>query len=106
MQDTTEQNAKVHLAIEGEVTIYRAIELKEQILAAVAGAGEVEIDLSRVTEMDSSGLQIMVAAKLESILRGHRLSFSGHTQAVQQVIDLCELGGFFGDPVVISPNLH
>jgi anti-anti-sigma factor len=92
----------IHLQIEGEMTIYRAQELKELISPALVSGQDVEISLAQVTEMDSTGLNLMLAAKHESILRGSQLSVVGHSQAVQEVFDMCDLGSFFGDPVVLS----
>ena len=43
----------------------------------------------------------MLAAKLESIALGTHLSVVGHSQAVQEVLDMCDLGSFFGDPIVL-----
>ncbi len=93
---------KVKFAIDGEMTIYRAEELKEHIRMALSTNRDVEIDLSRVTEIDSAGLQLMLSSKLESIVRSTQLSFVGHSQAVNEVLDMCNLGSFFGDPVVIN----
>lgn len=98
------QTASIHIEIEGEMTISRAAELREQILPALQQGGEVEIDLSGVTEIDASGVQLMLAAKIESMARDVKLVFACHSQAVQEVLDLCDLGSFFGDPVVISPK--
>jgi|WetSurMetagenome_2_1015567.scaffolds.fasta_scaffold00358_10 anti-sigma B factor antagonist len=92
---------KTHLNIEGELTIYRASAIKEMICISLASNQDVEIDLSRVSEMDSAGLQLMLASKLESIARGTKLSFIGHSPAVREVMDICDLGGFFGDPIVM-----
>jgi anti-sigma B factor antagonist len=92
---------KLHISIEGEMTIYRAAELKDMISSALASNEDIEIDLSRVSEMDSAGLQLMLASKLESMVRRTELSFIGHSQAVREVLDICDLGGFFGDPIVM-----
>jgi len=92
----------IRIKIEGEMTISRVAELKEQIMPTLLQAGEVEIDLSGVTEIDAAGMQLMLAAKLESIVRDVKLAFIGHSQVVQDVLDLCDLGSFFGDPMVIS----
>ncbi len=99
--EKTDGNA-VQFAIAGEMTIFRAAELKAAMLAEIAQAQEIEIDLSRVTEIDSAGVQLMVAAKLEAILRGKELRFSGHSKPVTDMLDLCDLGSFFGDQIVIS----
>jgi anti-anti-sigma factor len=94
----------VQFAVEGEMTIFRASELKAAMLTEIERAQEVEIDLSRVSEIDSAGLQLMIAAKLEAILRGKQLRFTGHSKPVTDMLDLCDLGGFFGDQIVISSH--
>lgn len=99
--DNTDQKT-VQFAVEGEMTIFRAAELKAAMLPEIARGQEIEIDLSRVTEIDSAGVQLMVAAKLEAILRGKELHFTGHSKPVMDMLDLCDLGSFFGDQIVIS----
>jgi anti-anti-sigma factor len=101
--EKTDQKA-VQLAVEGEMTIFRAADLKAAMLSEMELGQVVEIDLSRVTEIDSAGLQLMVAAKLEAILRGKELHFSGHSQPVLDMLDLCDLGGFFGDQIIIPSH--
>ncbi len=54
------------LVLEGALTIYRAQELKTQLLAALREDPELRLDLSRVTELDSSGLQLLYLAKREA----------------------------------------
>ena len=84
------------------MTIYRANELKQELLDKISGNQEIDIDLSSVTEIDSAGLQLMVLAKLEAVARNRVLRFDGHSKAVMEILDLADLAGFFGDPVVIS----
>ncbi len=94
----------VQFAVEGEMTIFRAAELKAAMLPEIERGQEIEIDLSRVTEIDSAGVQLMVAAKLEAILRGKELHFTGHSKPVMDMLDLCDLGGFFGDQIIIPSH--
>ncbi|BBI99735.1 hypothetical protein FGKAn22_14280 [Ferrigenium kumadai] len=101
--EKTDGNA-VQFAVEGEMTIFRAAELKAAMLPEIARAQEIEVDLSHVTEIDSAGVQLMVAAKLEAILRGKELRFTGHSKPVLDMLDLCDLGGFFGDQIIISSH--
>ena len=61
--------------------------------------------VSQVTEIDSAGLQLLVAAKLEALIRDKQLHFVGHSKPVLEVLDLCDLGGFFGDQVVIDSQV-
>jgi anti-anti-sigma factor len=91
-----------HLAIEGELTIFRAQELKEVIMTVITASDEIEIDLSHVSEVDAAGMQLLVSTKLEAILRGKTLHYAGHSKTVLDMIDLCDLGSFFGDQLVIE----
>ncbi|UGQ45170.1 STAS domain-containing protein [Massilia endophytica] len=62
------QGARSALAIEGELTIYRAAELKPVLLEAAAG-GALALDLSQVTEFDSAGLQLLLMAQRQATLQ-------------------------------------
>lgn len=101
---TKESKDVVHFPIEGEMTIFVAQELREAIMPIISGKseGEIEIDLSRVTEVDAAGMQLMVSVKLEAILRGKTLRYTGHSKPIMDMIDLCDLGEFFGDQVIIG----
>ena len=96
------QNEIARFQIDGEMTIFRATELREKIMQLISGNDGVEIDLSHVTEVDGAGMQLMVSAKLEAILRGKTLRFSGHSKPILDMLDMSDLGGFFGDQVVMS----
>ncbi len=103
MTDTTAVNeGHCRYRIEGEMTIFRAAELKNELLDNISQHGEVEVDLSGVTEIDTSGLQLMVMAKVEAELKNRDLRFTGHSRPVLEILDMCDLAAFFGDPVVIS----
>lgn len=93
--------ASVKVALSGEFTIFTAQAVQAELLAALAAGGDVDVDLSQVGEMDSAGLQLMLAAKRSATARGQALRFAGHSQAVVDTLDLCDLTGHFGDPVLI-----
>ena len=90
----------------GEFTIFTAAELKPKLLDAInqTDTGEIDVDLSEVSEIDSAGLQLMVMAKREATAQGKTLRFTKHSDAVLGLIDLCDLSGFFGDPMLIRSN--
>ncbi|MDD2701038.1 MAG: STAS domain-containing protein [Sideroxydans sp.] len=98
------KHATAHFALDGEMTIYRAAELKEILQPHIDHASVIEIDLSKVSEIDSAGLQVLISAKLEAMIRDKQLHFVGHSKPVLEMLDLCDLGGFFGDQVVIFPH--
>ena len=91
------------LAISGEFTIFSAAALKQTLLDTIAqgGPGDIDIDLSDVSEIDSAGLQLMVMTKREAAAAGKNVRFVRHSDAVLDLIDLCDLSGFFGDPMLI-----
>lgn len=90
------------LVIEGELSIYTAAELKPQLYSIVQQHAELELDLSAVSEIDSAGLQLLIAAKREAADSGRILRLCQHSPAVLEVFDLCNMAAFFGDPLIIS----
>lgn len=95
-------DGKTQLRIDGEMTIYTAAELAAPLFTQLQTHAPLDLDLSMVSELDSAGLQLLMAAKRESERSGMPLSLSGHSQAVIEVFELCDLSGFFGDPLVLS----
>ena len=94
--------ATVSLALAGELTIYRAAELKAELLEAVRRDAELEIDLSGVTELDTCGVQLLMLAKRCAQEQGGSLRLTGHSPAVLDAFELFDLAGWFGDPLVMA----
>lgn len=92
--------------VDGEMTIYTAADMKARLIPLLAQCPELEIDLSQVSEMDSAGLQLLILAKRECADRNGSLHLVGHSPAVLEVLDMCNMTPFFGDPVVISSQTH
>ncbi len=74
------------LAVSGEMTIYHAAELKAPLLAAFDGGGDTVLELSRVGEADSAGLQLLLLMRAEAARRGRRLLLAGVSPAVQEIL--------------------
>jgi anti-anti-sigma factor len=87
------------LKIEGELTIFRAMELQPAILGTPLVD---EIDLSGVTELDSAGLQLLMLAKKTAHTQGKGLQLTGHSPAVMDVFELLNVAGYFGDHLVMD----
>jgi anti-anti-sigma factor len=90
------------LCIDGELSIYRAAELKEALLAAVREHAAVEINLSGVTEFDTAGVQLLLLAKREALAAQRTLTLTRHSPAVVEVFALLDLVGHFGDPIALQ----
>lgn len=90
-----------HLKITEEMTIYSAVELKEQLLVLLNECHGLEVDLSGVTELDSAGLQVLLLLKSEAIRHNKELRIANHSLVVIEVLELLNLVVRFGDPIVI-----
>ena len=89
------------LRLEGEMTIYNALEIKLRLMEAVGRGANPEIDLSAITEVDTAGLQLLILAKDEAARQGKTLRYLNHSAAVVEALDFCNLTSRFGDPVVL-----
>jgi anti-anti-sigma factor len=85
------------LRIEGELTIQRAADLKDALLAEPPPA---EVDLSGVTEMDSAGLQLLILADREARAAGRSLRLLSPSAAVRDVLDLLKLPLCQAEPTI------
>lgn len=86
------------------MTIYGVLEQKRQLLAYLASAKELQIDLGGVTEIDSAGLQLLLFIKQEAARLGSQLTLTQHSRAVVDALELLNLSHHFGDPIVISAD--
>ena len=87
------------LRIEGELTIFRATELKPVLLDEPAPQ---EIDLSGVTEIDTAGVQLLMLAKKTAQAAHRELRLVAHSQAVIEVFELLNVAAYFDDPLVMA----
>jgi anti-anti-sigma factor len=88
----------------GEMTIYSAAELKPALLQALDQSEEIEIDLADISEIDTSGVQLLMLMKREAAAAGKALKLAGHSPAVLEVFELLGLGNWFGDPQLLPAD--
>jgi anti-anti-sigma regulatory factor len=87
------------LKIEGELTIFRAMELKPAMLPTPP---LTDIDLSGVTDLDTAGLQLLMLAKKTALAEQRELRLVGHSPAVLEVFELLNVAAYFGDHLVMD----
>ncbi len=97
-------STSIRLGLSEDMTIYNAMDQKQQIVKALDAHDVVELDLSQVGEIDTSGLQLLILAKREAALHDKSLTIVAHSAAVRQTLDFCNLAAFFGDPVIIAAH--
>ncbi len=103
MMTTKTINGICHARVNGEMTIYTAMECRDLLRQCLhAGEKEVEIDLSGVTEIDSAGLQLLIQAKRAGARLGKPVRLVSHSPAVLEMIDLYQLAPEFGDLMIMS----
>ncbi len=95
-----DKDGVVHAAIQGEMTIYNAMEQKNKLAEYLKPVLELHLDLSEVSEIDSAGLQLLLWLKQEAT----QLNLIQHSQAVVEVFELLNLASHFGDPIVLSSH--
>ena len=87
------------LKIEGELTIFRAMELKPALLAEPP---VTNIDLSGVTDLDCAGVQLLMLAKKTALAQGRDVQLVGHSPVVLDVFELLNVAAYFGDHLVMD----
>jgi anti-anti-sigma factor len=83
---------KGRVFLSGEMNIYAAPLLKNELLAALrANLGDAAIDLAQVTEMDTAGLQMIMLARRLSLACGSELRLLNPSEPAREVLELCGL---------------
>jgi anti-anti-sigma factor len=89
-----------NLRLEGELTIYTAQDTRQlllQVLAADDAPDVLRMDLRAVTETDTAGIQLLLAAREHARSRGREVRFAGMAQSVEAAIQLLGLEDTFAD---------
>lgn len=103
--DVTEiDDITTQVVIQDEMTIYTVLEQKNILVDQLKAEKVLQLDLSKVSEIDSAGMQLLIFMKQEAIRLNNQFSLVHHSQAVVEVIELLGLTSFFGNPVVISAD--
>jgi anti-anti-sigma factor len=79
------------LALDEEMTIYRAAEIRLVLLAALEQGTPLALDLSPVAEIDTSGVQLLLAARRHAAASGVALTLCGQSTAVEEAFSLLGL---------------
>lgn len=96
---------QILLGIDGEMNIYHATEIKKELSEYLNRFEKLALDLSGVSEIDTSGYQILVSLKLKSKKENKKLAIINHSPDVLKIFDLYGAIGFFGDKIKVSSEL-
>ena len=89
------------LSVENEMTIYTAVQQRKQLVEFLSSGSELEISLTKVDEIDTAGLQLLILIKHEAAQANKSLRFVMHSPAVLDVLELTNLTSVFGDPLLL-----
>ena len=76
-----------NVRVTGEIDLATATELRQRLNSVIA-AGDVDLDLSDVTFLDSSGLVVLLAARQALHDKHHRLTVRNPSKRVLRVFEL------------------
>lgn len=98
------QNGIRHVALSGEVTVFNANAVRDQLLGALKETGDLDVDLSEVTEIDTAGVQLILAARREAKARSKAVRFSGCSPVVLDVMGLLGLSAYLAEGMAAEQN--
>ncbi|MDH5392426.1 MAG: STAS domain-containing protein [Gammaproteobacteria bacterium] len=93
---------EIKIDISGDMTIYEAAEIKQLFQNAIEKQANISISLANVSEIDSSGIQLMVSLKKAATDTDKTVSYHSHSPAVVALLDLFDMTSYFGDPIVME----
>jgi anti-anti-sigma factor len=92
MARTKTSTTKVRrIRIEGDMNIYRAQELKSELLGQLQTCRELELDLEEVAELDSAGVQLLVLVERDAKRHGKTVRLVAHSPATLETFTLLRL---------------
>lgn len=87
------------LALSGELTIYSAVEVSQNLLATVQeaqhSAGPVQLDLAGVTELDGAGMQLLLSTVKSVAEWGAGVALLNVPPNIQEILDSYHLANRF-----------
>lgn len=94
---TSNENKTKVFQLEGELDVHQAKTLKSDIIDSLEDSGwTYELDMDKVTYLDSSGLGMLVYLKKEIGKRQGQFKISNLNEPVLNVFKLTKLDTFFG----------
>ncbi|AXR61549.1 STAS domain-containing protein [Leptospira mayottensis] len=95
------------VTIEGELTIYEALEFKEKLDSVFRDCFPfLEIDLFKIQKIDTSCLQILLSFKKEAQRINADIRFVNYSHVVSKLIDFYELSGLLNNDSKLSKSLQ
>jgi len=75
------------IKIEGDLVIASVAEAKPEIVAALAGARDIRLDLSAIDDCDTAGVQLLLMARASARLQGKRLATIARSASFAEAVE-------------------
>jgi len=102
IQKVKQNDKSVVVAMEGEMDIYHATQVKDTLSQYLGEFDQMALDLSGVSDMDTAGFQILMTLKTNSIRKKKKFVLINHSPIVLKIFDLYGAVGFFGDKIKLT----
>lgn len=79
-----------------ELTIYTVAAYWERLQPELSRGAALQLELTKVTEIDSAGVQLLLALERISQQRGGRIELIAPSTPVQEMLQLFQLAAAFG----------
>jgi anti-anti-sigma factor len=96
--DHVVEDGRLTVRVSGDIDLATAEKLSESLEGAVSRVGEVRVDLSEVTFLDSTGIRSLVQAYRSAQSRGGALYVVGARQWVAKVLEVTGVGPLLAPP--------
>jgi len=91
------------VTVKGDLSIYTVPAFYTEIKPVIEENSKIALDLSGVSELDTTAVQALMLLKKECVNRDKTLKLMNHSTVVVKIFDLLGLIGYFGDKIKI-PN--
>jgi anti-anti-sigma factor len=92
-----EHAGKHGFSLAGELNIYSAATLRQELSQALEPHTQLLIDLSGVEDFDTTGVQLLLVLAREAARQNKVVRFVRHSVVVWEVLELLNLVGELGD---------
>ncbi|EJN34237.1 anti-anti-sigma regulatory factor (antagonist of anti-sigma factor) [Pseudomonas sp. GM78] len=92
-----ERAGKHGLSLVGELNIYSAATLRQELLQALEPHSQLLIDLAGIEDFDTAGVQLLLVLEREAVRQEKVVNFVRHSAVVWEVLELLNLVAELGD---------
>ncbi|GAB2181949.1 hypothetical protein DLREEDagrD3_21720 [Denitratisoma sp. agr-D3] len=93
-QPATEGSGSV--LIDGDMTIYDALAIKQHLITAARSNDSLNLDLSQVGAMDTAGVQLLIMAHKECQRQDKPFRITALSEAVSEIVGFYNLEALLG----------